>query len=149
MLRKYTFGFDVWALILFLAVMLPTFVWSAVPAPNDILRNESVTPLIDAAASVCQVAAVAALCMLKNTDSSRKISLGIVIAVIICCVLYYAGWAIYYTGATNAAVIACLTVPPCLALLLYAVGRKNLIAAVPAAVFMVCHVIFALVNFVI
>lgn len=44
-------GFDVGGLVLFLALMLPNFLWFAIPAPNDVLRAESATPVIDAIAS--------------------------------------------------------------------------------------------------
>ena len=44
---RYRFGFDFWGLLLFLLVMAPSFIWFAVPAPNDILRAESVTPVVD------------------------------------------------------------------------------------------------------
>ncbi len=35
--------------------MIPNFILFAVPAPNDVLRTESVTEVIDTIASVCQV----------------------------------------------------------------------------------------------
>jgi hypothetical protein len=47
LLKPYRFGFDIWGLLLFLLVMLPNFIWFAVPAPNDVLRAESVTPITD------------------------------------------------------------------------------------------------------
>lgn len=60
-MQKYKIGIDIWAIILFLAIMFPNFVWFAVPAPNDILRQESITPVMDSVASVCQVLFVALL----------------------------------------------------------------------------------------
>ena len=48
--KKYRLGFDIWALVLFLSVMIPTIIWTFVPAPNDILRAESTTPVLDIAA---------------------------------------------------------------------------------------------------
>lgn len=53
--KKYKFGFDIWGMIVFLIIMLPNFIWFAVPAPNDILRTESITVIIDAIGSICQV----------------------------------------------------------------------------------------------
>lgn len=50
--RKYRVGFDFRGLILFLIIMIPNFIWFIVPAPNDILRNDSLTPHIDMIASV-------------------------------------------------------------------------------------------------
>ena len=43
MVKKYKMGFDVWALVLFIAIMIPNIIWFAIPAPNDILRTESIT----------------------------------------------------------------------------------------------------------
>ena len=54
-LKNYKFGFDPWGLGLFLVIMLPNCIWFAVPAPNDILRAESVTPLLDTVGQVLQV----------------------------------------------------------------------------------------------
>ena len=54
-LKKYKFGFNIYGLLLFLIIMIPNFIWFAVPAPNDVLRTESVTEVIDTIASVCQV----------------------------------------------------------------------------------------------
>ena len=44
MLKKYKLG---------LIIMIPNFIWFAVPAPNDILRADSVTGAFDTLASVC------------------------------------------------------------------------------------------------
>ena len=41
-----------------------------------------------------------------------------------------------------------LTLPPCLAFILFAIDRKNLPAVVLAACFAVCHCVFGVVNFI-
>lgn len=41
-----------------------------------------------------------------------------------------------------------LTVSPCLAFIFFAADRKNLLAILFAVVFAVCHLVFAVVNFV-
>ena len=33
--KNYLIGFDVWALIVFLAVMIPTIIWALIPAPTN------------------------------------------------------------------------------------------------------------------
>lgn len=178
-MKKYKFGFDPLGLLLFLVIMLPNFIWFAVPAPNDILRAESATAALDAVASVCQVLMVAALCFIRNQERERcanekntpdmkknihveeasaersrgMVKTGIKItqwttAALVCCLLYFASWVFYYAGIANAPVILGLTVPPCLAFLFYAIGRKNGIAVVPALIFTVCHLIYALVNYI-
>lgn len=150
MLKKnYKFGFEIWGLNLFLIIMLPNFIWFAVPAPNDILRAESVTKVADAIGSVCQVVMVAALCVLIHKERKKFSITSLIKAVIVCCLLYWGSWILYYTGVTSAAVILGMTVAPCLAFLFFALDRKNRIALIPIGVFTVCHVIFGVVNFII
>ena len=147
-LSKYRFGFDVWGLILFLLVMLPNFIWFVVPAPNDVLRAESATPVVDMIASICQVLTVACLCFVINQERSKLRFSPLVIAAVICVVIYYIGWALYYSGIVNAWVFLLMTIPPCLAFILFAIDRKNLPAVLFAVGFAVCHLIFAIVNYI-
>ncbi len=149
MLKNYRMGFDVWGLMLFLAVMIPNIIWFAIPAPNDVLRTQSLTPVIDMIASVCQVLMVFSLCAFINTKRKKLALTPVIGASAACVILYYVCWVLYYTGITAVSVILGMTVLPCLAFLLFAIDRKNAIALVPAAIFSVCHIIFALVNFII
>lgn len=147
-LKKYKLGFEVRGLILFLLIMLPTFIWFAVPAPNDILRAESVTETVDLIGSVCQVIMIAALCVLINKDQPKFKLTPLIIGMIVCAAGYFAGWIFYYCGVSNAAVVLALTVPPSAVFLLFALDRKNYIALIPIAGFTVCHVIYGIVNFI-
>lgn len=148
-LKNYRMGFDPWGLALFLVIMLPNFVWFAAPAPNDVLRSESVTPLVDSIAQVFQIIIAAALCAVVNRLRERPIKRKYRAGTAVCAVLYFAGWAAYYAGTANAAVILDLCLAPCGAFLLFALGRKNGIALVSAGAFTVCHLVFAIVNFLI
>ena len=123
-LNKYRFRFDVWGLILFLLVMLPNFIWFAVPAPNDVLRKDSLTPAVDLVASVCQVLTIACLCFVINKERCKLRFSPLVIATIVCVVVYYIGWVLYYSGIVNVWVILLLTIPPCLAFILFAADNK-------------------------
>lgn len=147
--ENYKFGFDSWGLILFLVIMIPNFIWFAVPAPNDVLRTESVTKVVDAIGSVCQVAMVAALCAIVHKERKKLGITPLIRAIIGCCLVYYLCWILYYTGVTNVVVILGMTVVPCLAFLFFALDRKNGIALIPIGGFTVCHVIFGVVNFMI
>ena len=147
-LSKYRFGFDFSGLVLFLLVMLPNFIWFAVPAQNDVLRTESVTPAVDVIASVCQVLTVACLCFVIHKERSKLHFSPLVMAALVCVVVYYTGWVLYYTGNTSTWVILMLTIPPCLAFIMFAVDRKNFLAVLFATVFAVCHLIFAIMNFI-
>ena len=144
---RYRFGFDIWGLLLFLLVMAPNFIWCAVPAPNDILRTDSVTPVVDAIGSVFQVLTVACLCFVIRKERSKFRFSPLVVATIACLAAYYIGWASYYVGITTPWVILLLTLPPCLAFILFAIDRKNLPAMVSAVGFTVCHCVFGVVNY--
>ncbi len=148
-MKQYRFGFDIWGLITFLAIMLPNFIWFAVPAPNDVLRADSVTGVMDAIASVCQVLIVACLCGLIHRQSRKIRITPLIIASVVCCLLYYAGWIIYYQGNVSAVVILGLCIFPCLVFLFFAIDRKNMIAVIPICVFSVCHIIYGVVNYII
>lgn len=146
-MKKYTFGFEPWGLALFLLIMIPTAIWSAIPAPNDVPRTPSATPRIDAIGSVFQALMIATVCFVKNRERAPFRATPLVACAALCCLLYGAGWAAYYCGATNAVVILGLTVPPCMASFFFALDRKNGIALVPILGFTACHVIYAAVNF--
>ena len=149
MLKKYRFGFDILGLILFLIIMIPNFIWFAVPAPNDILRNPSITETIDAVASVFQVIMIICLCILKNRNQSRIHITPLIIITILSVAVYFISWVFYYVGITNAFVILGLTIPPCMAFLFYSIDRKNVVAVVPTIIFTICHLIYGIVNYII
>ena len=148
MLKKYKLGFDISGLVIFLIIMLPNFIWFAVPAPNDILRQESITPIVDIIGSVCQIIFVASLCIVINKErDSIRIS-PLLISSAFCIGLYFLGWVLYYNGIVNPMVIICLTLPPCIAFIFFALDRKNIIAFIPAVCFTICHLIYGIVNFI-
>ncbi len=148
MFKKYKLRFDIWGALLFLIIMIPNFIWFAVPAPNDILRQESITPIVDTIGSVCQIIFVAALCIVINKErDSIRIS-PLLISSAVCIGLYFLGWVLYYNGIVNPMVIIYLTLPPCVAFILFALDRKNFIALIPAACFTICHLIYGIANFI-
>lgn len=149
MFKNYRFRFNIDSLALFLIIMLPNFIWFAIPAPNDILRTDSLTPLIDTIASVCQVLMIAALCILANREQKKRSLTPWMIGVLIFCLLYFISWGAYYASMTNTPVILGLTIPPCLAFMFFAIDRKNTIAVIPCVIFTLCHVIYAAVNFIV
>ena len=52
MLKRYKLCFEIWGLLLFFIIMIPNFIWFAIPAPNDILRAKSITEIVDTVASI-------------------------------------------------------------------------------------------------
>lgn len=148
-MKRYKLEFDVWGLLLFLVIMIPNFIWFAIPAPNDILRANSITETMDAVASVCQVLIIVALCIFGNREAAKLCVTPRVFISASCCLLYFVSWIIYYVGIVNTLVILGLTIPPCLAFLFFAIDRKNGIAIIPISIFTICHLIYGMVNFIV
>lgn len=149
MLKKYRISFNIWGLVLFFLIMIPNFIWFVVPAPNDILRNESITSELDTLASICQILMVLAICIIVNKDSRKfKITNPPIIVVIICIMVYFVTWVLYYYGMVNAIIILSLCISPCLAFLIYEVDRKNGIALIPTIIFTICHLSYGIINFI-
>lgn len=149
MLRKYKMGFDIWAVVLFIAIMIPNIIWFSIPTPNDILRTESITKIPDTIASISQVVMLVALCVFINTEWEKRNVTRFIMAVIINCVLYYICWIFCYIGVSSAVVILGMTLFPCLAFLFFAIDRKNNFAIIPISVFTICHLIYGIVNYII
>ncbi|HHU53416.1 MAG TPA: hypothetical protein GXZ43_04980 [Clostridiaceae bacterium] len=149
MLKKYKFGLDVWSLVLFLLIMIPNFIWASIPAPNDILRAESISKTIDLATFIFRILMIATLCCLKNNETQRISLTPLIVFTGISCLLYYFSWFAYYQGLVDTIVILGLSVTPCLSFLLYAIDRKNLIAIIPILLFTVGHLTYTIVNFII
>ncbi len=147
-LKRYRFGIEPWALLLFALIMLPNLIWAFMPAPHDVLRRESLTPLTDVIASAAQTVTIAALLLLRHECRPQTVRSGLCAASALCVSGYWLAWALYYQGVTNAAVILMMTLLPCAALLLFALNRRNLPAMAAGSVFALCHFIFAMVNFI-
>lgn len=146
--NRYKFGFDFLAIIHIFFIMIPNIVWALVPAKNDYLRTESVTPIIDLIGSIFQVIFIATLCFIVPKDKSKNKTLLITSW---CCIIFYLIiWILYYRGIGNIiSIILSLSIAPCMAFMFYELGVKNYLAIFPTAVFTICHIIFAVVNFMI
>lgn len=148
-LKKYRFGFDIWALLLFIIIMVPNIIWVAVPAENDVLRSDSITPSIDIVASIAQILMIIALCVTMRKDSNETSRKKQIIIVIFLVVLYDLGWIAYYLGQTGTMTILDLCISPSLAFVVFSIYRRNYIALIPAMIFTSCHIVFGVVNFII
>ena len=146
---KYKIGFDILGLLLFLIIMIPNFIWFAVPTSNDILRNESITPIIDMIALIFQVIMVMALSIIINKQCQKPMKKTWFKWIIIAIIIYFIGWILYYIGIVNAVIILDLCIAPCVAFILLSIARKNLVSLIASIIFMICHVIYGIVNFIV
>lgn len=145
---NYKIDFDFYGLILFLLVMIPNFIWFRVSAPNDILRGESITPVIDSIASVFQVIMIASLCIVTNRECIRPMTKPFSVGIAAVVLFYFAGWIFYYQGTAGAFIILVLCIAPCVSFLLFSIARKNMFAFISAAIFLICHFLYGLINFI-
>lgn len=122
-MKNYKFGFDILGLALFFFNYDTQFIWFAIPAQHDILRVESIMPIVDTIESIAQVIMIICLCIFKNKEKMRITNL--IIAMIVCCLLYFLCWVLYYLWIKNAGVILGLIIFPCLAFLFYSLERKK------------------------
>ncbi len=111
--KHYRFTFDLLGFLLFLVIMLPNFIWFAVPAPQDVLRTaKSVFPTIEKLGSIFQILFIATLCLLRNVPQvplkKRCWRIGIMGMVL----LYFVGWSCYYANIVNFIVLLDLCLCP-------------------------------------
>lgn len=149
MLKNYRLGFEFWGLILFLIIIIPNFIYFAFLPLYDIFQTNSITETIDKAAFVSQIFMIISLCFLKNIKSKKVAFTPLIIIAVCFCLLYFTSFLVYYAGIINGFVILGLTIPPCLAFLFFALDRKNYIALIFILFFTICHLIYAVVNFII
>ena len=125
-MKKYKFGFDLYALLLFSIIVIPNFIWFAIPAKIDILRSPYRTPIIDTIGSIFQILMLASLICLKRNYQFKNKPL-LLLSSILFIILYYISWILYYLTFKQDRVIIALTICPCLAFMLFALYRKKCI----------------------
>ena len=146
-IRDYKFTFNISALILFAAILLPNIIWAFVPAGNDILRAKTKTQALDISATVFQVIMIASLCILSNKNAEKLRIFPFLIACGVSTVFYCICWTLYYCTVVHITVIIGLCVFPCISFALYEIDRKNYIALIPTAIFTILHFTSTAVNF--
>ncbi len=134
--------FNIYGLLLFLIIMIPNIIWFIVPAKNDILRIESITPLIDNIAGILQGMMILCLCFI-NKKQENKYGL----SSIVCVALYFISWILYYCSIANIAIILAMCVFPCLAFIFYEIKTRNWLALIPTLIFSVLHLVHGILNF--
>ncbi len=141
LLENYKFGFDFWAAVLFALIMLPNIVYWCIPEFNSLGGNGA----LDSAATVFQVFGVAfLLCVVQKKRPQKLFFDTLFMTATLAVLLYYAAWIVYFCGIVNRTILIFLAVAPCVALILFALERRNWFAFVPLAVFSVLHIVSTL-----
>lgn len=150
MIKRLRFQFEPWGLGLFLLVMLPNFIWFAVPAPDDILRSGGAETAWDTAASVLQVLLTVSLCVLKNPSAERvSFRSPLFLISLLLCIGYWGIWVLYYAGIASPPILLLLCLLPCSTFLVFSLYRKNGCAAAFGMLFTLCHTVSTVLNFLI
>ena len=134
--------FNIYGLLLFLIIMIPNIIWLIVPAKNDILRVESITPLVDNIASIFQAMMILCLCFINKKQENKY-----GVSSILCVALYFISWALYYCSIVNVAIILAMCILPCLAFVFYEIKIRNWLALIPTLIFSVLHLVYGIINF--
>lgn len=148
MLKKYKFGIDVWAIWLIAVIMLPNIIWALSSLPNDILKRETLTPVLDNIMTIAQVLMILALCLIRNKDTqNRPIKSSLPAISVAMCMIYYSAWIFYFCGSAGGFILTALCTVPCIALILYCLFRKNAPALLFTALFSIFHIMRTVLNF--
>lgn len=148
MLKKYKFGIDAWAIWFIAAIMLPNIIWALSNLPNDILKNETLTPVLDNIMTIAQVLMIVSLCLIRNKETqNRPIKSSFPAISAAFCMFYYSSWIFYFCGSADSIILVSLCVTPCVALILYCLFRKNAPALLFTALFSVFHIMRTVLNF--
>ncbi|OQC11540.1 MAG: hypothetical protein BWX74_00120 [Tenericutes bacterium ADurb.Bin087] len=147
MLKKYKFNLELWAIVLFAMILIPNLIWIIVPPAIDPLRVESITKGVDIATIIVQVLMIASLTLLANEEVEKVKLNPLLTTTIVMVLLYVVSWVMYYINLFNIVILLGLTLCPCVAIILYAIDRKNIFGLVFAALFTIGHFIFAFANF--
>ncbi|RCW76916.1 hypothetical protein [Saliterribacillus persicus] len=147
--KGYTFSFNRMALLIFFIIMIPNFYWFIVSAPNDILKSDSVTPIIDTIATITQILMIFGLAFIRNKKATIfRFNSNWIVMVLICCLAYYVAWIIYYQGIIQPVIILSLSLFPSLAFLFYAIDRKNWVVVMFAITYTILHLIYGIINYI-
>ena len=135
-------SFNIYGLLLFLMIMIPNIIWFIVPAKDDVLRVESVTPWMDHVASIFQTIMILCLCFISKKQEKKYGLLSV-----ICVMLYFISWILYYCSVVHISVILAMCVFPCLAFIFYEIKTRNWLALIPTLIFSALHLAHGILNF--
>jgi len=146
-LFSYTFQLDVWAILLFVAFMVPYGIWSFTHGENDLLDVVSNTPIADAIGMVFQVIMLALLMLFRSKDAPEQMNSVLKYSILLTAGGYLACWVAYWAGGTSVVIPILMALLPCLSFACLCLARRARMALLMCAVFSSAHLIYAIVNF--
>ena len=145
--KNYRLHLDHWGLWLFIMIMMPNLICMGIPAPQDIFRRESITPVLDVIVSIVQVFLLTFLCFFVNRRGQSAVEQKSMLGICFSITIYLFGWVFYYIGFHGSILILILSLSPCAAFLFYAWSRQNGPAFTVTIVFAVLHTIQGVLNY--
>jgi len=148
--KKYRIGFSPEGLIGSLLVILPNILWAIMPSANNVLVENSVDiPSLDLIMNICRFALIALLVLVVNKSRKEdKKAKHLLVSAIVCLLVYYVSWALFYGGTTNPWLfIIGLALAPSVLFVSLALWLGNKPALIPAVIFTVLHVTVVGIGF--
>lgn len=146
---KYKFGFSIRGFLSFILAMIPNIIWMIIPPANDILaQNSASQPVFDIILNISQWVMIAALIILinKTTKDNKRGRLFVGLAVL-CLMIYYISWILYYTGIVNPWMLVAMAIFPTLYFIFVEFWIKNYIALMPSIIFGIIHTVITYSNY--
>lgn len=147
-MKNYHYQLDLWAITLFVVVMVPNVIWGIYSAPNDVLHVDSVTPITDIIGSISQVLMLMSLMLLSRKDRPQTMARKCKFTAIGMLVLYMGAWISHFFGYTPKSFIVAMAILPCLFFGAFSIGRRNWLSLGFCLIFSICHILFAIENYI-
>lgn len=144
-MKHYTLQFDRRGFFFVLVILFPTLLWSFYPSMNVVIPG--LDGLLGMIEQGLRVLLLFLLCAYprQNTEIRLFRSFGFWLS-LVCVLLYYGSWYLFYFGNTSAIIYVLLTITPSLAFLAYATTTKHYLALVVVLAFACLHNYPTLLN---
>ena len=140
-IKNYRLGFEFCGFILSLAMLLPSLIWTFVPAPNDILRSTDAILSLGIACGILRALTMLSSMFVINLDCNEPRFNVAAILIFSFGIVYYAGWFLYYAGLACVVALSFISVPPVIMFIALSVDRKNFLSLALSVSFAVVHLI--------
>jgi len=145
-IKNYRLGFEFCGFILTIAILLPTLIWTTVPAPHDVLRSAVTTTPLGIAAIVLRSLTMLASMFVVNRESGEPYFNVEALLIFSFGAIYYAGWFLYYAGLACVVALVFIAVAPVVMFVSLAVDRKNMFSLTLSIAFAALHLVCIIIG---